>query len=214
MSCCCSGSVGYENKASTFNVADSTATISQQPSSGYQSAWLGVPGQKSMADIVKMGRPQNKVYCTPVSSQPPSTHYEVHQGHDVSPEDDWPVMEQPQTVGVQSILEPHLESENVGQSYERSNNQYMGSQADEAQAEDENDFEDQTANYASSRKTQEETSGSAPLYDSDLYQNIDSFHPEEDHAFEHNKGMFGVITTRLFLLCILKNTKVSSKIPN
>nr|GFD07035.1 kinase-related protein [Tanacetum cinerariifolium] len=46
-----SGSAGYENKASTYSAADVPAPVPQQ-SSGYQSAWLGAPGQKSMADIV------------------------------------------------------------------------------------------------------------------------------------------------------------------
>nr|XP_043620538.1 uncharacterized protein LOC122592390 [Erigeron canadensis] len=191
-----SGSVGYENKASAFSVADGTAVVSQQPPSGYQSAWLGVPGQKSMADIVKMGRPQNKA----PAPQPVSTHYddytykapEAHQEHDagaeryVSPNDDWPVMEQPQTVDVQSILEPHVESENVGQSnlpFER-NNQYNGSQTDEAQ--EENDFEDHTANHVSSRQMHEDTSGSATLYNNDVYNNMGSFH-SDDHAFGHNE---------------------------
>ncbi|XP_071715880.1 uncharacterized protein [Rutidosis leptorrhynchoides] len=189
-----SDSIGYENKASTYSVADSTPTISQQqPSSGYQSAWSGVPGQKSMADIVKMGLPQNKSYTIPISSHPPSTHYEVHQQHDVSPEDDWPVMEQPQIVNVQSISEPHVESENLGQSYERDNNLYTGSQLDEAKVEDENVYEDQTANYDndSSRKMQEDTSASAPIYDGESYKGMHSFHPEENHAYEHNEAEEG-----------------------
>ncbi|XP_071697767.1 uncharacterized protein [Rutidosis leptorrhynchoides] len=181
-----SGSIGYENKGMASNVADGTAAISHQSSSGYQSAWSSVPGQKSMADIVKMGRPQNKLYSDPVPSQPSSTHYEVHP--DVSTEDDWPVMEPPQTVVVQSISEPRIESEIPGQSsYERDNNQHADFQVDEAaQAKDENVFEDQNANYGPSRNVQEDTSPTAPLYDNDLYKKMDSFHLEEDHAFEHN----------------------------
>ncbi|KAI3824621.1 hypothetical protein L1987_06085 [Smallanthus sonchifolius] len=185
-----SGSVGYEHKASTFSVADGTSSV-PQPSSGFQSAWLGASGQKSMADIVKMGRPQNKAYNTPLPppSQPLSTYYddyvskapEVYQEHD----DDWPITEQPQTVGVQSIVGPesHVESENVD--YERSN-QDIGSQTEEGQSEDENVFEDHAENHVSSRNIQEDASGSAPIYDNDMYKNMDSFHPEE-HAFEHNE---------------------------
>ncbi|KAL8192233.1 hypothetical protein R6Q57_027900 [Mikania cordata] len=189
-----SGSASHENKTSTFSVADGTAMVSQPPSSGFQSAWLGVPGQKSMADIVKMGKPQNKVYSTSVPPQPPSTHYELNSWEDNAYKtsemhqehvDDWPVIEQPQTIGVQSVVgpEPHVESENVG--YERSN-QYIGSQIDETQAEDENVFEEYTANPVSSSNIQEDTSDSAPLHENDLYQNVDSFHPK-DHAFEHNE---------------------------
>lgn len=49
-----------ENKAQARGEND-VVSGSVQPSSGFQSAWLGVPGQVSMADIVKMGKPQGKV---------------------------------------------------------------------------------------------------------------------------------------------------------
>ncbi|KAK1326604.1 hypothetical protein QJS10_CPA01g01713 [Acorus calamus] len=45
-------------------MADGTPFPSQHLS-GYHSAWLGVPGQVSMADIVRMGRPQSKATSTP-----------------------------------------------------------------------------------------------------------------------------------------------------
>ncbi|XP_076904934.1 uncharacterized protein LOC143560537 isoform X2 [Bidens hawaiensis] len=193
-----SSSVGYDNKASTFSVTDSTATVSQQPLPVFQSSW-GAPGQKSMADIVKMGRPQNKAYSTQVPPQPPSTHYddyaskapithgEQHDSYHASNDDDWPV-EQPQTVSVQSVVgpEPHVESESVG--YERSN-QYVDSETEEGHAEDENVdrvYEDHTAQHVSSRNIQEDAAVSAPNYDNDLYKNMDSFHPE-DHAYEHRE---------------------------
>ncbi|RWV93950.1 hypothetical protein GW17_00043556, partial [Ensete ventricosum] len=35
-------------------------SMPMQPSSGFQNSWLGKPGHVSMADIVKMGRPQGK----------------------------------------------------------------------------------------------------------------------------------------------------------
>ncbi|CAH1448748.1 unnamed protein product [Lactuca virosa] len=187
-----SGSIGYENKASTFSAPEGPTTVSQQPSTGYQSAWMGgVPGQKSMADIVKMGRPQNKTYNTNTSvTQPPSTHYEfedygskapeIHKEHDsVSPVDDWPSIEQPQTVGIQ-IVEPHVEPENVGHldlQYERNDHQYVGDHTDEVQGEDEGGFEDHTTNHV------EDTSGSVPVYENYPH---DSFH-HEDNTFEHNE---------------------------
>ncbi|KAF0902951.1 hypothetical protein E2562_022594 [Oryza meyeriana var. granulata] len=39
-----------------------------QPSSGFQNNWCGVPGQMSMADIVKMGRPQVRSSSKPVAT--------------------------------------------------------------------------------------------------------------------------------------------------
>ncbi|KAD1365132.1 hypothetical protein E3N88_42936 [Mikania micrantha] len=186
----------YENKASTFTGADGTSTVSQPPSSEFRSAWLGAPGQKSMADIVKMGRPQNKAYSTLVPPQPLSTHYddytskapEMHQEHDyhhVTQDDDWPITEQPQTVCVQPIVgpEPDMEFENVD--HERSN-QYIHSETEQGQPKDEYVYEDHAANNVSSRNIQEDVSGSAPLYDNNLYKKLDSFHPE-DHGSEHNE---------------------------
>ncbi|WOG89702.1 hypothetical protein DCAR_0208940 [Daucus carota subsp. sativus] len=63
--------VADEKKASTLSRADGNLSASQ-PSTGYQPAWVGAHGQKSMADIVKMGKPQSKVSSTPTSS-----HYSV-----------------------------------------------------------------------------------------------------------------------------------------
>jgi hypothetical protein len=39
-----------------------------QSSSGFQSSWCGVPGQMSMADIVKMGRPQVRSSSKPMAT--------------------------------------------------------------------------------------------------------------------------------------------------
>uniref|UniRef100_A0ACD5VQ54 Uncharacterized protein n=1 Tax=Avena sativa TaxID=4498 RepID=A0ACD5VQ54_AVESA len=39
-----------------------------QPSSGFQQNWCGVPGQMSMADIVKMGRPQGRSSGKPTAT--------------------------------------------------------------------------------------------------------------------------------------------------
>nr|GEX32440.1 kinase-related protein [Tanacetum cinerariifolium] len=190
-----SGSAGYENKASTYSAADVPAPVPQQ-SSGYQSAWLGAPGQKSMADIVKMGKPQNKPYNAPAPPQPSSTHYdewdsqpsEVYPQHNVSTADDWSVMEPPQVVSVQSVSEPPVESENVSQSnlsYEST--QYIASQIDEPQAEDEGVHEDHTVpDSVTSRQLQDDTSGGATFYDNDMNKNIDSYHPE-DYAYEQNE---------------------------
>ncbi|KAJ0794932.1 hypothetical protein HanPI659440_Chr04g0144611 [Helianthus annuus] len=109
-------------------------------------------------------------------------HQEHNDDHD-SHDDDWPVMEQPQPVNVQSVAgpEPHVESDNVD--YERSN-QYINSCTEETPAEDEHVFEEHTENVVSSRNTHEDTSGSASLHDNDLYH--------EDQAFEHNEAILNL----------------------
>lgn len=70
----CSEAVISGHKTSTAGLVDGISSSSQP--SGYQSAWLVAPGQVSMADIVKMGRPQNKASVIP---NPP--HQSVNNQH-------------------------------------------------------------------------------------------------------------------------------------
>ncbi|KAE8700568.1 Vacuolar-processing enzyme gamma-isozyme [Hibiscus syriacus] len=63
-----------EHKTSTVGLVDGVSSLSQ--CSGYHSAWLGAPGQVSMVDIVKMGRPKNKASVIP---NPP--HQSVNNWH-------------------------------------------------------------------------------------------------------------------------------------
>lgn len=71
---CSSDFVTDEKKASTLSMTDGKVSASQ-PSTGYQPAWVGAHGQKSMADIVKMGRPQIKASSTPTSSHYSGRHH-------------------------------------------------------------------------------------------------------------------------------------------
>ncbi|MBA0695492.1 hypothetical protein Goari_002117, partial [Gossypium aridum] len=125
-----------EHKISTVGLGDGVSSSSQP--TGYQSAWLGVPGQVSMADIVKMGRPQNKTSVVPNPSQqstnnwhhvvpPPAAlqsnlqdqaskvadiSYEPDgtKNQQVSSRDEWPPIENPSAASVTSVLEAPAES--------------------------------------------------------------------------------------------------------
>ena len=56
-------------------------------------------------------------------------------------------------------------------------------------AKDEGAYEDHTVSASvTSRQYQDDTSGGAALYDTDVNKNIDSFHPE-DFAYEQYDGM-------------------------
>ncbi|KAJ8545349.1 hypothetical protein K7X08_017932 [Anisodus acutangulus] len=59
-----SDAASNESKCPAPAAVDGISSVSQH-SSGYQPTWGGVPGQVSMADIVKMGRPQSKVPSVP-----------------------------------------------------------------------------------------------------------------------------------------------------
>ncbi|XP_057466004.1 uncharacterized protein LOC130755592 isoform X2 [Actinidia eriantha] len=113
---------------------------SSQTSSGYQPAWLGVPDQVSMADIVKMGRPHGKASSMTKPSQYGATNHHfqesntayhdslssgnyVFKGSKLSTEpgagsgqhgtsnDEWPLMEQPPATSVPPVLDPPVASE-------------------------------------------------------------------------------------------------------
>lgn len=68
---CCSNGATAENKGPSIDSSQATPS-GVQAASAYQSAWAGAPGQVSMADIVKMGRPQNKA-----SNAPSASHHNV-----------------------------------------------------------------------------------------------------------------------------------------
>ncbi|KAJ6301938.1 hypothetical protein OIU77_016111 [Salix suchowensis] len=137
-----SDSVATENKMSTVGAGDGVSS-SSQPSPGYQSAWMGVPGQVSMADIVKMGRPQNKASTMPShqsvnhhhATAPPlaaphqdflsSENYaskvveinsepELDVNQHVHSNDEWPSIEQPTAASASSVWEVPADSELYG----------------------------------------------------------------------------------------------------
>lgn len=163
-----------------------------QPPSTYHSAWVGLPGQVSMADIVKMGRPQNKVTNAANTSQNkaqgPSTT--VPQQFPVNEE--WPSIEKPAVPKdvfvpestVESIVHPEasgVPSDNVTCDSE-----------DEEDQETDNDFENSGADDVesisdSTRMNANDDSREASAYENDLYKNMDSYQPQA-HDFERHEG--------------------------
>ncbi|XP_038722144.1 uncharacterized protein LOC120014298 isoform X1 [Tripterygium wilfordii] len=133
----------YVDTGSKMSAAGSGDGISSslQPSSGMQPIWVGVPGQLSMADIVKMGKPQNRAPSMP---NPPhrsgdnhnglvpsaSLHHDFHSSEDyppklsqmnaepefattypVSSNDEWPSIERPSAPGTTDVLEVAADGE-------------------------------------------------------------------------------------------------------
>ncbi|KAL1555894.1 hypothetical protein AAHA92_11579 [Salvia divinorum] len=190
-----------ENKGFSDGTAEAAPSGVQQ-ASGYQSAWAGAPGQVSMADIVKMGRPQNKAS----HSQNASHHNDLRFPADYSSKnyesgtspaqhiptnDEWPTMEKPTATHVQSEpyyavdSEQHLEPSGIPSV---SVNQL--SEAEVVQEEDEEDeyTENHGADAAQSdsipnRKFLEDDSRGASLYENDLYKDMGSFQHHAPHDF-------------------------------
>ncbi|KAM1045535.1 hypothetical protein EV1_036120 [Malus domestica] len=203
-----SDSVGSENKMPTLSTDDGISSFSQ-PSSGYQSAWGGVPGQVSMADIVKMGRPQAKATTMPNPHNhsgnhhdgvPPaaSLHHNLHSPQDHVPKlsathDEWPLIDPP-SVSMSSVLgapansELYADSSNVP--VDRAN-QHIRSQIDEVEVEEDDSVEalpsQNEPTSVSGRHLQEDNSGGASNFDNSLYEDINSYQPQR-HAFEENEA--------------------------
>lgn len=121
-----------ENKDLTTSAFDGTASASQP--SGYQPVWGSVPGKKSLADIVKMGRPQSKAFGSSHSSHNGSNKPLVHSSvstelnhgfsyienqvpkvSDVYTEpsaapDEWPLIEPSQGASLSPVLESYKDS--------------------------------------------------------------------------------------------------------
>lgn len=180
--CGYSDSLGHDNE-STVTAADG-ASVSQ-PTSGYQPAWLGGPGQKSMADIVKMGKPQNSSYYNTSNPSQQSINHNTVPEKDpeydhVSPDNDWPSVDQPQA-------ESGLISGQSNFSTDRTN-EYTGYETNDVEVQDENSSEDQIENHVDPGPA----SMAEPLYD----------------AYEHNDGtkfccyfvLFGQLLKRFLLI--------------
>ncbi|WOG85027.1 hypothetical protein DCAR_0104213 [Daucus carota subsp. sativus] len=189
--------VTSENKASALSMGDGNITASQ-PSTGYQPAWVGGHGQKSMADIVKMGRPQSKVSSIPTPSQysgKTSSLFSRDHGskvsdvytEPVSAPDEWPIIE-PQQASM-SVYNSHTDSQlhpDQSTMHPDDINQQTHIEPDEVEVEEDSSVENLDhvgSATVSSRNMQADNSGDASLFDNDMYKNMSSYqaHP---HAFQ------------------------------
>lgn len=106
----CSESVATERKLPS--VASGDGISSSQPASVHQTAWFGAPGQMSMADMVKMGRPQNKTTKQNVNMRSEINHeHEVSANQQVPIKDEWPSIEKPLAPSTSSVSVAPAESE-------------------------------------------------------------------------------------------------------
>ncbi|KAI8568265.1 hypothetical protein RHMOL_Rhmol02G0184600 [Rhododendron molle] len=202
-----------ENKATTIGTVNDTLSSSQPP--GYHAAWSGVPGQVSMADIVKMGRS----HCKASSGANPS-QYGINQhhaqtsrpsednvskvlelnhelvvgrGHHVSSNDDWPLMEQLPAVRVPPVLEQPVASDlHVDASHFSTDiiKQHPQSPKDEFREPEDEGIENINTYRAASasaatRKMLEDNSSGDFLF-SGMYENMASYQTHRS-GFEHQE---------------------------
>lgn len=199
----CSDSFTTENIVPTM-IANDVIPSAPQPSSGYQPAWVSPRGQMSMADIVKKGRPQIKKSTIPASSagSHPDGHGSTARDHNVSVDDEWPLIEPSQAAtNMSSISETRANSEHHPDPFNLPSdrtNEHVESETYEVQAAEDDGIENNVGGNhigtgsVSSRKMQEDNSGGASLFDNDLYKDMGSYQPH-NHAFEHQEGEYSFI---------------------
>ncbi|KAL3833599.1 hypothetical protein ACJIZ3_008335 [Penstemon smallii] len=225
-----------ENKVSQWDTSDGILSGAQPPAA-YQSAWAGVPGQMSMADIVKMVRPHNKAVNAPNAShnnvQYPSTTTSHHNSrfpndHDsnfhesgVSQQvpiiDEWPSMEKPAASTVNSIPEYTLDSEVHP---EASSGPFDSVNQDSDSEEDQGTEDGNTENYDTndvgsvsipSSKVSDNDSRGASVYENDLYKNMGSHQPQahefDRHEAEEVGSSVAPVTRNLQQLSVNKDTR-------
>ncbi|KAD4982835.1 hypothetical protein R6Q59_002467 [Mikania micrantha] len=132
----------HKNESSMVSTANG-ASVSR-PTSGYQIAWSGGLGQKSMADIVKMGRAENNSYYTTSNPSQQSINHdivpEMHSEYDhVSPDNDWPIIDQPQA-------ESWLTSGESNLSFDKTE-ELLDHETNEVEDEDESSDEEHIENH-------------------------------------------------------------------
>lgn len=168
-----SDSLLTEQKISTIGTGD-VISSSSQTSSGFPPAWSGAPGQLSMADIVRMGRPKPQN----VNNHHHSYHYDHHSSQDHSTKlsevpsaaEEWPVMEPLSVVNVSSILESQSEG---SEPFDRTNQHPKSSPADACVPEN-GDSENFNENHVE-----------PDTYDHGSY-NMSSYQPHQ-HDIEHQE---------------------------
>ncbi|GMH30233.1 hypothetical protein Nepgr_032076 [Nepenthes gracilis] len=122
-----------DNKALTIDTSDGIS--SSDPTSGFKLSWSGIPGQESIADIVKKGMLQGKASSNQNPTQQSFNHHhlvtpspslarphDLHSsqsyalesggstGQHVSPSNDWPLDEQPLAASMPYVSDPTVDS--------------------------------------------------------------------------------------------------------
>lgn len=200
-----------ENKVSTVSAVDENVPASQ-PSSGYQPVWVGIPGKRSMADIVKMGKPETKASSAAKSSHNSANHHLTYAPaaselyHDLSSSkghgsrvsdlhtepgavsEDWPLIEPSHVAIMSSGMDSHTDSQLHTHQSNFSHDkldQHIYPNTDEVEEEEDSSTEDPTVTV-SSRNAQEDKSRDASLFDNDMYANMGSY--QSHHTYQNEEG--------------------------
>lgn len=189
---------------------------SVKTASGYQSAWASGPGQVSMADIVRMGKPHIKASQAPTASHHniqdtsatesfpqlrshadhPSkvNQSEVSSDQHVPITDEWPSVEQPAPGNAISVPEYAVDAELHPEGSRSSVSDGIDHhyEAEEVQEREDDNTGNSGGNDSNSvsiprRKLPEDDSRGSSLFENELYQNLSSYQSEAPE-YERHEG--------------------------
>ncbi|XP_074276719.1 uncharacterized protein LOC141600387 [Silene latifolia] len=220
----------YTDKTFSINATESLLPTPQP--SGFQSAWSGIPGQVSMADIVKMGRPHGKAssnfnpsqqhmnsqhampslpavsqnYASKVSEENSESGIAGHQN--VPLNEEWPRDEGLPAASFSSIIEPPVDSEPYSDPYASTNQQFR-SRVDDVRFEEDDTVDEEHAEFVGSipgshENIQENNSVNASGFGDDVYQNIGSYQVH-NHGVDDPNLSASSITKNFESLSLPKN---------
>ncbi|KAL9266279.1 hypothetical protein AKJ16_DCAP26813, partial [Drosera capensis] len=202
--------IGYK----AFSGEKQEGILSSHPSSGFQPAWSTTPGQKSMADIVKMGRPygnrnvsqqraNHHVTVTPASGPHDlhsSEHFpaivpDMHPNSLVSVnqlvplDDDWPMEEHPPATNYSSIQEPSIDPGvyvDPSNTYYETLNHQLHSQSDEVHYPEDDELNNTHPHLTGSLNGTDLQQDDTSVFDNDLYKNVGSYQVHQ-HGYAHQE---------------------------
>ncbi|XP_051128787.1 uncharacterized protein LOC127249818 [Andrographis paniculata] len=226
----------FENDVSLSSTDDVMPATSIQPSSGLQSPWTVAPGQVSMADIVKRGRPHDRTSSAPKASNSNVLAPRTNVLHDRYPEDhtskdpesvlssvnqvpihdEWPIIEKPATKvsSVSEVVhsEKHLEPSGIPS---ESINQH--SEEEDVEESDDESIDNSVANDVGlgsipTGKIEEDDPRGVSLFENDLYKNIGPYEnqPQEVNAGEETGTSVSSVTRNMQRLGVGKEDRGQS----
>ncbi|KAH0868244.1 hypothetical protein HID58_075266 [Brassica napus] len=180
-----SDSVVTENKLPSAPSGDGVS--SSQSASGHQTAWFGAPGKMSMADIVKMGRPQSKTTNSQqnVNMRSEINHeQEVNANHQVPVKDEWPSIEKPPAPSTSSVSVAPAESEICSGPADFQSDQHLSHRLGDIRLAENGPSENLGGEHDSvaGRNVQEDESGVSSEFNGNQYT-----YQTHSHRVEHHK---------------------------
>lgn len=176
--------VATENKLPPVTLGDGIS--SSQSASGHQTAWFGAPGQRSMAEVVKMGRPQNKTTKQNVNMGSEINHeHKVSANHQAPVKDEWPSIEKPLAPSTSSLSVAPAESEvrNGPADFQSDRgDQYLKDRLENIHIAESGPSESRGVDHVQADSVQEDESVVSSEIDDNPYQT--QSHPVEHHKDE------------------------------